>query len=97
MPRRSDRDRDGDTMTKRRRVQPPPQKSSTPYRRLWRVVEAAVVEAFKAHPDYLAPAGRSHSNAVRSITKRVTGQIIGYAEESAKRRSGPGPAPDNAG
>ena len=82
---------------KRRRVAPPAQKAETPYRRLWRVVEASVVEAFKAHPDYLAPHGRAHDNAVRSVTKRVVGQLIGYAAEAAKRRSGPSPAPDTAG
>lgn len=77
---------------KRRRVLPPVQKTATPYRRLWRVVEAAVAETFKAHPDYLTDHGRHHGNATRSVCKRVVGAVHGYAVEAAKRRSG-GSAP----
>ena len=68
---------------KRRRVAPPPQKTATPYRRLWRVIEAAVVEAFKAHPDYLTDYGRHQGNATRSVCKRVVGAVHGYALQAA--------------
>ncbi|AVO36612.1 hypothetical protein [Pukyongiella litopenaei] len=53
------------------------------HRRLWRLVEGGVVDAFRCHPDYLTRAG-SHS-AVQSITKRVVGQIVGHAIQARER------------
>lgn len=79
---------------KRRRVAAPAEKAARAYRQLWRIVEAVVVETFRAHPDYLTDKGRQHQNAVRSTTKRVVGAINGFAVEAAKRRSGRRPAPD---
>lgn len=40
---------------------------------LWRVVEGAVVDACKAHPEYLTDAGKDR--IVGSVTKRVVGSI----------------------
>lgn len=48
------------------------------HRRLWRMVEGAVLDAFTAHPDYLTAKG-AHS-AVESITKRVVGNLVGHAK-----------------
>lgn len=67
---------------KRRRIPPKPGKF---YRQMWRVVEGAVADAFYSHPDYLSPKGRGM--AASSITKRVVGAIMGYAEQSAQGRS----------
>lgn len=69
-----------------------PEKISTPtYRQIWRVVDGAVASAFAAHPDYVA-SGKKLSTVRNSITKRVTGAIAGYAEQSAWVRSGSIPA-----
>lgn len=50
--------------------------------RLWRMVEGAVVDALKSHPDYLTDKGRA--TAVESITKRVVGTLVGHAHEVRK-------------
>jgi len=61
-----------------------PAKADDRYRRLWRIVDGAVVDAFVHHPEYLTERGR---NAARlSIVKRVTGAIMGFAEQSARGR-----------
>jgi hypothetical protein len=62
------------------------------YRQLWRVVDGAVFDALYTHQDYLTPKGRRSARG--SIVKRVTGAVMGYAEESARGRSGASPAPD---
>lgn len=54
------------------------------HRRLWRMVEGAVADAFRSHPDYLTERGRRA--AVESVTKRVVGTIVGAAQET--RRGG---------
>lgn len=46
------------------------------HRLLHRIVEGAVRDCFTAHPEYLTRAGQKW--AVQSITKRVTGQLVGY-------------------
>ena len=61
-----------------------PVKASTAYAQLWRVVEGAVADCFNMHPDYLTPKGAKKSTAQRSLTKRVTGAVLGYAEQSAR-------------
>jgi hypothetical protein len=63
---------------------------SSAYGQLWRVVDGAVADALLQHPEYLTPAGRVACQ--RSITKRVTGAVFGYAEQSARGRSGARPA-----
>lgn len=68
----------------RRRLRCP--KPDRSYSRLWRIVDGAVADAFNQHPEYLKGARRS---VVRnSITKRVTGAVMGFASEQAKGRSG---------
>lgn len=63
-----------------------PPKGDWNYRQLWRIVDGAVASCFAAHPGYLS--GEFNERVIRqSIVKRVTGSIIGYAEESAKARS----------
>lgn len=76
-------------------TKPPAHKKATAYRQLWRVVDAAVAEAFKVHPDYLTERGQKLARM--SVNKRVVGAVIGYAAEAAKRRSGRGPAADTRG
>lgn len=49
------------------------------HQRLWRLVEGAVVDAFRSHPDYLTE--RGERAAVESVTKRVVGQLVGHATE----------------
>lgn len=53
------------------------------YHRLWRVVEGAVIDAIKAHPDYFTEIGARQ--CVGSVTKRVVGQLAGAANEARKR------------
>lgn len=48
--------------------------------RLWRLVEGAVVDAFRSHPDFLTVSG--HRSAVQSVTKRVVGQLVGHAKQA---------------
>lgn len=74
-------------MKRRRRLKPPKEKPGGAYRQLWRVVDGAVTDALNQHPDYLTDRGLMHENCRRSITKRVVGAVMGYAEQSAKRRS----------
>lgn len=55
------------------------------YRQLWKLVGGAVRDTFACHPEYLTPAGRTA--AERSIVKRVTGSLHGYATQVARGRS----------
>lgn len=73
-----------------------PEKPGSPtYRQIWRIVDGAVNEALKAHPEYLA--SKAKARTVRnSITKRVVGAITGYAEQSAWVRSGSSSADETA-
>lgn len=64
-------------------------------RQLWRIVDGGVRDALHAHPEYLTAAGRKWAR--RSITKRVTGSILGYVEQSTQGRSGARPAPETRG
>ncbi|WP_119167095.1 globin family protein [Algihabitans albus] len=73
----------------------PPEGQTAAYRQLWRIVDGAVRATFEAHPEYLTPAGRARAR--RSIVKRVTGQLLGYAVQTAQARSGASPARDTAG
>lgn len=50
------------------------------HQRLWALVEGAVVDAFRSHPDYLT--ARGAQLAVGSITKRVVGQLVGHAQQT---------------
>lgn len=55
------------------------------YVQLWKLVGGAVRDTFASHPEYLTEAGRRA--AERSITKRVTGTLHGYATQVARGRS----------
>lgn len=50
---------------------------------LWNLVEGAVADAFRSHPDFLTDKGRK--TVVRSVTKRVVGQLVGYAKQTLRR------------
>lgn len=55
------------------------------YRQIWRLVDGAVRDAFANHEDYLTDKGKR--DAARSVTKRVTGTLHGYATQVAWGRS----------
>lgn len=61
-------------MDKRFKRIPPPKKGDEDYRRLWRMVDGAVRDALKHHPNYVAN-GISHRDVRNSIVKRVTGAV----------------------
>lgn len=71
-----------------RRTKPPPEKTHPLYREVWRVVDGAVADAFKMHPDYLSKKGRTGRAARRSIVKRVVGAVLGFAEQAKTRQKG---------
>lgn len=54
------------------------------YAKMWGIVDGGVADALKKHPDYLTPKGQR--SARTSIVKRVTGTVIGFAEQSARSR-----------
>lgn len=62
---------------KTRRIPPPSGKIDEDYRRIWRIVDGAVRDAFLSHPEYLTEVG--HKSAQLSIIKRVTGAIKGHS------------------
>lgn len=65
------------------------------YRLLWSLVSGAVRDTFANHPEYLTPAGERA--AERSICKRVTGTLHGFAAQVARGRSvASGDTPANA-
>lgn len=66
----------------------------TPYQQLYSVVDGAVLDAFKMHPDYLTPKGRA--SARKSVCKRVTGTVLGFAVQYAAqgRAIHPASSPD---
>lgn len=67
-------------MTVKRRIKPSrAAMKHADHMRLWRLVEGAVVDALKSHPDYLTE--RGERNAVESITKRVVGTLAGHAHQ----------------
>lgn len=65
------------------------------YRQLWRVVEGAVLDTIKTHPEYFTEIGATRK-CVGSITKRVVGQMAGAANE-ARKRGGDSVRPYQAG
>lgn len=48
------------------------------HQHLWALVERAVIDAIRSHPDYLTDRGAQL--AAGSITKRVVGQLVGHAQ-----------------
>lgn len=63
-----------------------PLRDEAAYQQLWRIVDGAVRDALKMHPDYLTRKGWSGSAARRSIVKRVTGSVMGFVEQSTEGR-----------
>jgi hypothetical protein len=57
---------------------------TTAYDQLYRITSGAVRDAFRKHPDYLTPKGRR--SATKSVVKRVTGTILGFAVQAATRQ-----------
>lgn len=60
----------------------PKQKTAAEYKRLWRIVDGAVMDAFKMHPEYLA--GRTERVARTSVVKRVVGALMGSAKAEGR-------------
>jgi hypothetical protein len=54
------------------------------YQQLWHVVDGAVRDAFRKHGDYLTPKGQR--SAKRSVVKRVTGTVLGFALQEVERQ-----------
>lgn len=48
-------------------------------RKLFRIIEGAVVDAMKQHPEYFTD--KAEQNAVTSITKRVIGAVIANSDK----------------
>jgi hypothetical protein len=65
-----------------------PLKAGAVYRQVWRIVDGAVRDAFRQHPDYLSPC-RREAEIRRSIVKRVTGAFLGYVGEARRHRAEP--------
>lgn len=64
------------------RMRPP--KDGALYRAVWRVVDGAVMDALKMHPEYIR--GNFGKCARMSINKRVVGSLVGYVEQSTQGR-----------
>lgn len=62
-----------------------PQNTGRHYRQLWRIVDGAVRDTLLQHPDYVTPKGQRCLRM--SVNKRITGAVLGYAEQSARGRS----------
>ena len=71
----------------RRKLKPPPEKTSTEYAKLWRVVDGAVRRCFDAHPEYVWNCNQVVAR--NSINKRVVGAVLSFAVEAAKARQCP--------
>ncbi len=50
------------------------------HQRLWALVEGAVIDAIRSHPDYFTDRGARL--APGGITKRVVGQLVGHAQQT---------------
>jgi hypothetical protein len=62
-----------------------PEKSpSRVYHQVWRLVDGAVRQAFRDHPEYLAD-GKRERTVRNSINKRVVGALIGFVGTAARR------------
>lgn len=57
-------------------------KGDARYRRMWRVINGAVADAFKMHPDYVEPERRRAAR--ESIVKRVTGAVLSSFPETGR-------------
>lgn len=69
-------------MKKAKATKPP--KEGTTYKKLWKVVDGAVADAFLMHPDYLTVKGTTFRAARNSINKRVVGALLSFMGEPTK-------------
>lgn len=61
---------------------PPPERDVAEYRRMWRIVDGAVRDAFRMHPDYLV--AKNERSARASIVKRVVGAVVSSAKAEGR-------------
>lgn len=55
------------------------------YDQIWRIVDGAVRDTYRTHPEYLK--GYHSERIIRtSIVKRVTGTLMGYGAQSPQGR-----------
>lgn len=59
------------------------------YAGFWRIIDGAVRDALSMHPEYIRP-GQSERVVRRSIVKRVTGALMGFAGRSRRQGADPG-------
>lgn len=70
---------------KKWRSKPPPQKKTALYYKIWRLADGAIQDTYKHHPEYFSKEIKGGWKSARmSIVKRVTGAIVGSAEQSAR-------------
>lgn len=62
-----------------------PRQRSDEYKRLWKIVNGAVKQAFDAHPEYLTREGVRFNSARNSVVKRVVGIIYPVIEQGEPR------------
>jgi len=61
-----------------------PVKDGAEYRQLWRVIDGAIRDCFKMHPDYITP---ENIRRVReSLAKRITGAVLANKAEASKAK-----------
>lgn len=70
-----------------KKIKPLKHEPHSDYHKIWRIVDGAVRDCFKHHPDYLT--GKGHVDARTSIVKRVTGAIHGVQFPKGKVEPGP--------
>lgn len=58
-------------------------------RRLRRLINGAVTDAYRQHPEYV-PAGVQNATIQNSIAKRIIGQIVSFMSCDEQRRVGVG-------
>jgi hypothetical protein len=67
---------------KKERLRTPRNKPGAEYKAIWRLIDGAILDALKHHPEYIAP--ERQQAARNSIIKRATGNVVGYLAQ-AKR------------
>lgn len=65
------------------RLKPP--KGDGRYKKLWKVVDGAVADAFLMHPEYLTDKGKRQRTARNSVVKRVVGAVLSFSEQEKGR------------
>lgn len=65
----------------------PPKRPSKEWIQTWRIVDGAIRDTFRHHPEYLAK-GIREADVRISIAKRTVGLLTSFAEQSARGRPG---------